>query len=266
MAAASASMTPAAMAAAAAASVTPPGSAVGPPNLSLMAGQLPGASGISITPLPPPPPTQQQKQQQQQQSAVPQTMAGLLRNSLSKDCSLAPYTQQQMRTQQPSPHSSTGHQQQHQLQQQQQQQHHQQQHQQQQHNPANVAGGIGVSVKKERSSPSPSSWHTPHAPDIKHNIPMVAIPPQAIDNSFKIVLGHNKTSNSSNSNSASNNGNTGVVQAATVTPATNNISNAGGGVSSSSAAAGLPQLTKFFRQIRPKSAENKDASVVSKLS
>ncbi|KAA0184512.1 hypothetical protein HAZT_HAZT005995 [Hyalella azteca] len=212
MAAASASMTPA-MAAAAAA-----GAAPAPPNLSLMAGQLPGASGISITPLPPP-------QQQPKVTALVGSV-GILRNSLTKDCSGYP---QQLRPQQASPHSSsTTHGPAVPHQQQPQQQLQQQQQQQQ----------YGVNVKKERSSPSPSSWHTPHAPDVK---PMVSISSQAFDNSFKIMLTSNKT--------------------APLVPSAPTSQPGAGGVSSSSAQSNLPSLTKLFRQILPKvPADLKDSS------
>ncbi|KAK8746824.1 hypothetical protein OTU49_016838 [Cherax quadricarinatus] len=161
-------MTPAAAAAMASISQMAAVSAANNNPLSMvnMSGQLNPPSGISITPVPQQKQSQplpqhghsqiQQLQQQKQQHQQHLSLQGILRSTLSQP-TLGPKPD----SRQPSPHST----QQPQL--------------------------------KESSSPTPS-WHIPQTPEsskssLNSNTPMVSIPHESVDNSFKIVLGPNKT-------------------------------------------------------------------------
>lgn len=194
-----------------------------------MAAQLNPPSGISITPVPQQktPQTlqqqghsqhlqqqqhQQQKQQQQHQHQQHLTLQGILRNTLSQP-SLGPKPD----SRQPSPHST----------------------QQPQ-------------LKKESSSPTPS-WHIPQTAEsskspLNSSTPMVSIPSENVDNSFKIVLGSTKNIS-------------GVSSSTTITPNTNTTTSN----SNSNIPSNLPPLTRIpgFRSILPKPSGNSDGKETS---
>ncbi|XP_037781498.1 E3 ubiquitin-protein ligase TRIM33-like isoform X4 [Penaeus monodon] len=150
-----------------------------PLSMVNMAAQLSAPSGISITPVPPQKATPQHQQghmPHQQQQQLPHqskshhqqhlSLQNILRNTLSQ-----PAMAQKSDSRQPSPHST----------------------QQPQ-------------LKKESSSPTPS-WHIPQTAESSkssssnsnshsshdNSTPMVTIPTENLDNSFKIVLGPSKS-------------------------------------------------------------------------
>ncbi|MPC29312.1 Transcription intermediary factor 1-alpha [Portunus trituberculatus] len=192
-----------------------------------IAAQLNPPSGISITPVPqqkahqqphqPALPHQQQHAQHQKQQHL--TLHGILRNTLSQ-----PNIGPKPDSRQASPHST------------------QQQQQQQSH------------VKKDSSSPTPS-WHIPQtAESSKSSLnasPMVSIPSEHVDNSFKIMLGSSKS-----------NGGVSSTSPPTTTTSTTISNN-----STTSNTPNLPPLTRIlgFRSILPKPSASSEAPADSSV-
>nr|XP_045613076.1 E3 ubiquitin-protein ligase TRIM33-like isoform X2 [Procambarus clarkii] len=194
-----------------------------PLSMVNMSGQLNPPSGISITPVPQQKPSQphqqqghsqiqqhqqqhqQHQQQKQQQHQHGLSLQGILRSTLSQP-TLGPKPD----SRQTSPHST----------------------QQPQ-------------LKKESSSPTPS-WHIPQTAEsskssLNSATPMVSIPSENVDNSFKIVLGPSKT-----------NGGVSSTTSITLNTTTSNCT--------SGIPYNLPPLTRIpgFRSILPKPSGNSD--------
>ena len=198
-----------------------------------IAAQLNPPSGISITPVPqqkPHPPHQQpgiphqtqHQQQKQQQHQQHLTLHGILRNTLSQ-----PNMGPKPDSRQASPHST----------------------QQPQ-------------MKKDSSSPTPS-WHIPQTAESSksavNNSPMVSIPSENVDNSFKIMLGSSKTNGgvSSSSPVTPNSITTTTTTTITTTTSTTTTTN-----STSNTSPNLPPLTRIlgFRSILPKPSVSSEAA------
>ncbi|XP_037781495.1 E3 ubiquitin-protein ligase TRIM33-like isoform X2 [Penaeus monodon] len=205
-----------------------------PLSMVNMAAQLSAPSGISITPVPPQKATPQHQQghmPHQQQQQLPHqskshhqqhlSLQNILRNTLSQ-----PAMAQKSDSRQPSPHST----------------------QQPQ-------------LKKESSSPTPS-WHIPQTAESSkssssnsnshsshdNSTPMVTIPTENLDNSFKIVLGPSKSNGGVSSSTISN-------------PNTNTSNSNSNSNSTSNIPPNLPPLTRIpgFRSILPKPTATSDA-------